>query len=101
MAEPLQTFYRCGSLRDLPAAAQGFDQQDAGGHAAGQHVDVGALVAECGALGGGDFQVVGYAAFVAAVGKIERVLGCGDGGVLDVWASSSRTRSAERLSSTS
>jgi hypothetical protein len=45
-------------LGAVPAAAESFDEEDAGVHAAAEDVDVIALVVERGGLGGDDLQIV-------------------------------------------
>src|ERR1700722_7321466 len=56
------------NLGDIPAAAEGLDQQDAGGHAAGEQIHGGYFVGKRGALRGGDFEIVGHPAAVAGLG---------------------------------
>ena len=64
----------------VPAAAEGFDEQDGGVHAAAQDVDVVALVVECGGLRGDDLQIGVDAADVAVVEDALGLLrGCGGG----------------------
>ena len=81
-----------GDLGDVPAAAYGFDEQDAGGHPARQDIHRGNFIRESGALRGGYLEIVGDAALVAGYRQRKRVLGGGDCAGLG---------SAARLSSTS
>jgi len=53
------------------AAAEGFDQKDAGVHPAAHDVDCGAIVGESGALGGDDLQIGDEAAGVAVGRKLD------------------------------
>jgi hypothetical protein len=57
------------NLGDVPAASEGFDQQDAGGHATGQQIHGGHFVGKRRALRGGDFEIIGHAAAVAGLGE--------------------------------
>src|SRR6185437_2079649 len=83
------------NLRGVPAAAEGFDKENAGDQAASANVDGGSLVAEGGALSGGYFEVVGDATPISAIGKIERVLCGGDRGVLGAGFSIENTQGGQ------
>ncbi len=69
-------------LSAVPASAEGLDEQDAGGHAAGHQVSGGALVGQLNALRGEDFEIGGGSPFVARGGEVDRLAGVGDGRLL-------------------
>jgi hypothetical protein len=62
-------FLDARNLGDVPAATEGFDQQDAGGHATGQQIHGGHFVGKRRALRGGDFEIIGHTAAVAGLGE--------------------------------
>ncbi len=71
-----------GELGGGPAAAEGFDEEDGGVHAAAHDVDVVALVGEGGVLRGDDLEVGVDAADVAVVEDLLGALGGYGGFVL-------------------
>ena len=73
-----------GELGGGPAAANGFDEEDAGAEAAGEKIDGSDFVGKSSSLREGDFEVVGDAAAIARFGKRERVLGGGDSAALSL-----------------
>src|SRR5579863_1660735 len=62
-------------LRRLPAAANGLDQQHAGGHSARQNIYSGNFIRQRRALRRGHFQIIRDASFIAVQRKRDRMFG--------------------------